>query len=271
MTDSDVERRLTAVLHQHAEEAMTQTDTVTELNKFHDSLDQRNQGPRRGRAGIAAAALGAAAVVAGAVWFGFGQDGAPTPVDPAAPVASPSASASSAEPEPEVPAAPQTPGSTVEGFEGVTFPMRFVVPKGFSDPSMENGTRGYSIKGTSGAAAAFLIGTFNQVPTPDLPADLAAHIRQTRDELTVSNVATTDVGGRAAQSFTLTQKPGTAAFDLFCVKAGACYKLLEEKPMDVTTVRTGQGLVLFWVVYAPNDRARVQEPMQTWLASVRWE
>lgn len=267
MTDSDVERRLTAVLHQHAEEAMTQTDTVTELNKFHDRLEQGNRGPRRGRAAIAAAALGAAAVVAGAVWFGFGQGGTPAPVDPAAPVASPSPSSA----EPEVPEAPQTPGSTVEGFEGITFPMTFVVPKGFSDPTTENGTRGYSIKGTSGAAAAFLISTFTQVPTPDLPADLAAHIRRTRDELTVSNVATTEVGGRPAQTFTLTQKPGTAAFDLFCVNAGGCYKLLEEKPMDMTAVRTGQGLVLFWVEYAPKDRAKVQEPMQTWLASVRWE
>jgi len=41
--------------------------------------------------------------------------------------------------------------------------------------------------------------------------------------------------------------------------------------MDVTVVRTGQGLVLFWLEHDPKDRARVQEPMQTWLSSVRWE
>lgn len=267
MTDSDVERRLTAVLHRHAEEAMTQTDTVTELNKFNNRVGQGNCGPGRGRAGIAAAALGAAAVVASAVWFGFGQEGTPAPVDPAPPVASPSPSLA----EPEVPETPQTPGSTVKGFEGVTFPMTFVVPKGFSNPWMENGTRGYSVKGTTGSAGAFLISTFTQVPTTDLPADLATHIRQTRDELKVSNVATTELGDRPAQTFTLTQKPGTLASDLFCVKAGACYKLLESKPMDVVAVRTGRGLVLFWVEYAPYDRESVQQPMQAWLDSVRWE
>lgn len=266
MTDSAVEQRLSAALHQHAEEAMSQTDTVTELTKLHDRLNRGDRGPRRGRSGAGIAAASLAAAVAAAVWFGSGQGGTP-PVDPAPPVASPSPSSA----EPEVSEAPQTPGETVRGFEGITFPMRFVVPKGFSDPSTENGTRGYSIKGTTAAAAAFLIGTFTDVPTSDLPADLAAHIRQTRDELTVSNVATSEVGGRPAQTFTLTQKPGTAASDLFCVRAGACYKLLEDKPMDVTAVRTGQGLVVFWVEYAPKDRARIQGPMQTWLGSVRWE
>ena len=113
--------------------------------------------------------------------------------------------------------------------------------------------------------------TLAQTPTCDLPDDLAAHIRQTRDELMVSNISTTEVGGRPAQTFTLAQKPDTSPYDLFCVKAGSCYKLLEDKPMDVTVVRTGQGLVLFWLEHDPKDRARVQEPMQTWLSSVRWE
>jgi hypothetical protein len=268
MTASDVERRLAALLHQHAEEAMNRTDTVTELNRFQDRDERRDRGRSRRRATTAAAAVGAAAVSVTALWFTLGQDESRAPVDSAPPAASPSRSSST----PEVPEAPQTPGSTVKGFENVTsFPMTFVVPKGFSDPSSENGTRGYTIKGTSGAVAALLVDTLADTPRSDLPPDLAAHIRTTRDELIVSDVRTTEVGGRSAQAFTLAQKPGTSPYDLLCARGGSCYKLLDDKPMDVTAVRTARGLVLFWVEYAPKDRARVQEPMDTWLSSVRWE
>ena len=73
MTNSDVERRLTELLHQHAEEAITRTDTATELNKFQDRVDQDNQGRNRRKAGTAAAALSAAAVAIGALWFSFSR------------------------------------------------------------------------------------------------------------------------------------------------------------------------------------------------------
>jgi hypothetical protein len=265
MTASDVERRLAAVLHQHAEDEMNRTDTLAELDRFHDRVDQASPSQGRRRAGIAAAALTAAAVGAGVLWIGFGQGGTPSPVDPAPPAMSPSPSSTAS-------GAPQAPGSTVEGFEGVeSFPMTFVVPRGFSDPSRDTGTRLYSIEGTSGGAGAFLVSTLAGVETSDLPDDLASHIRETRDELVVSNVGTTEVGGRPAQTFALAQKPGTAPYDLFCVRGGSCFKLLEDKPMDVTVVRTGRGLVLFWVEYLPKDQESVQGPMQTWLSSVRWE
>lgn len=267
MTTSEVERRLTAVLHQHAEEAMNQTDTISELSKLHERVDHSNRGRSRHRAATAAA-LSAAAVAVAALWFGLAQDDSPAPVNPVPPAASPSPSSSVS----EAPEAPQTPGSTVTGFEGVeSFPMTYVVPNGFSDPSTESGTRGYSIEDTSGGAAAFLVSTLTDAPTSDLPDDVAAHIRATRDELMVSNVSTTEVGGRPAQSFTLAQRPGTAPDNLFCVRTGSCYKLLEDKPMDVTAVRTERGLVLFWVEYEPQDRARVQGPMQAWFSSVRWK
>jgi hypothetical protein len=271
MTASNVEGRLTAVLHQHAEEAMNRTDTATELNRFNARVAQDERARRRRRAGIAAAALSGAAVVVGVLWFSFGDGQSPAPADPASPASSSSAPSAAPEATKE-PEAPQTPGSTVDGFEGVeSYPMTFVVPRGFSDPTREGGTRGYYIKGTSGGVKALLVSTLAQTATHDLPDDLAAHVRHTRDELIVSNVATSEVGGRPAQTFTLAQKPGRSPYDLICARAGSCYKLLENKPMDVTVVRTGRGLVLFWVEYAPEDRARVQESMQTWLASVRWE
>ncbi|GAA1931404.1 hypothetical protein [Nocardioides marmoribigeumensis] len=264
MTASDVERRLAAVLHQHAEDAMNRTDTLAELDRFHDRVDQDSPSQGRRRAGIAAAALTAAAVGAGVLWIGLGQGGTPSPVDPAPPAASPPPSSTES-------GAPQAPGSTVEGFEGVEFPLTFVVPRGFSVASRDTGTRLYSIEGTSGGAGAFLISTLAGAKTSDLPEDLAAHLRETRDDLVVSGVGTTEVGGRPAQTFALAQKPGTAPSDLFCVRAGSCFKLLQDKPMDVTAVRIGRGLVLFWVEYLPTDQAKVQGPMQAWLSSVRWE
>lgn len=244
---------------------MNQTDTATELSKFNGGVEQSNRGRRVRTAGVAAA-VSVAAVAVGALWLSLGQGESPTP-DPAPPAAPPSSSSSAS----VAPEASQTPGSTVKGFQDVeSFPMTYVVPDGFSDPSTESGTRGYSIKGTSGGTAAFLISTFAGAPTSELPQDLAAHIRRTRDDLIVSNISTTEVGGGPAQAFTLAQKPGTTPYDLFCVRAGSCYKLLEDKPMDVVAVRTADELVLFWVEYAPKDRAAVQAPMQAWLSSVDW-
>ena len=115
--------------------------------------------------------------------------------------------------------------------------MRFVVPEGFSEASEGGGTRFYEIDGSSGAAGTFVVSTVGDVRAAELPADLAAHIRETRNDLVVSDVRATEVGGRAAQAFTLTQKPGTAASDLWCARAGSCCKLLEDKPMGLTRRR----------------------------------
>jgi hypothetical protein len=261
MTAADFARRLTPVLHQHAEDAMNRTDTLAELDKFQARVDLDSHRRTRRRAGAAAAALTAAAVGVGALWFGLGQSDAPSPTEPAPPATSPEMSDS-----------PQAPGSTVEGFEGYeSFPMTYVVPRTFVEPSRETGTRAYAVKGTSGDAAAFLVTRFGQVTRSDLPDDLAAHLRRTRDDEIVSNVGSTPVGGRPAQTFTLAQKRGIAPTDLFCVRGGSCFKLLQDKPMDVTVVRTDRNLVLFWVEYLPADRAKVQDPMKDWLSSVRWQ
>jgi hypothetical protein len=271
VTTSDIERQLTSLFHQHAEEAMNTTDTTTELHTFHARVDQDTRGRHRQRMLMATAAAAAVVVGIGAIWLGSQQSDSQPPTA-TSPSESPLSSPSSTPGEPSAAETPQTPGSVVHGFDGAEgFPMRFVVPEGFSDPSAEGGTRGYAISGTSGAVGAFVISTVTDDRATDLPADLAAHIREGRDDLLVSNVRATEVGGRTAQSFTLTQKPGTAASDLWCARAGSCYKLLEEKPMDITVVRTRSGMVLFEVEYLPRDRTTVQGPVQEWLDSVRWE
>lgn len=270
MTTSDIERRLTTLLHQHAEEAMNQTDTMTKLTTLHGRMEQDVRSRRRRRGLLAAAAASVVAVGIGGTWLGLQQPDsqAPATSTPSSTPTSPS-SPPSASPEPE---APQTPGSVVRGLDGLKgFPMRFVVPKGFVEAGEGGGSRGYTIRGTTGAAGVFVVSALTGARPSDLPSDLAAHIRESRDDLLVSDVRATEVGGRAAQAFTLTQKPGTAASDLWCARAGSCYKLLEEKPMDITVVRTPTGLVLFEAEYLPRDRTKVQGAVQKWLDSVRWE
>jgi hypothetical protein len=80
-----VERDLVAVLHRHAEDAMNDTDTQTELSTFRDSVagDEHRRSTRRRVAIAAAAALGAAAVTAFALW-GPDRDAKPEPA-PAVP------------------------------------------------------------------------------------------------------------------------------------------------------------------------------------------
>ena len=270
MTSTEIERQLTTILHQHAEEAMTQTDTTTELNTFHARVDQDARGPRRRRGLVAAAAVSAAVIgIGAAVWVDADRADSPGPATSPPSSSPPSSPSASVEPEPE---APQTPGSVVRGFDGLeNFPMRFIVPRGFVEASEGGGTRGYTIRGTTAAAGAFVVNALAGTRAANLPPDLAEHVRDARDDLVVSNVRATEVGGREAQAFTLTQEPGTASSDLWCARAGSCYKLLEEKPMDMTFVRTANGLVLFEVEYLPRDRTKVQTPAQDWLDSVRWE
>jgi hypothetical protein len=80
MTTSEIERLLTATLHAHAEDAMTRTDTQTQLETLH-----RDAASRHPRAGSAAVGLvAAAAVVAAAVWWQGTRDD--TVIEPAPPV-----------------------------------------------------------------------------------------------------------------------------------------------------------------------------------------
>jgi hypothetical protein len=71
VSTQNVERDLVALLHRHAEDAMNDTDTQTELQSFRDAAggptDARPRVPRWLAIG-AAAALGAAAIVAVALW-----------------------------------------------------------------------------------------------------------------------------------------------------------------------------------------------------------
>lgn len=62
MTTSELEHRLTAVLHQHAEEAMSRTDTEGRLQNL--LVDGKRGARRRRRAWAAAAVVAAAAVLA---------------------------------------------------------------------------------------------------------------------------------------------------------------------------------------------------------------
>jgi hypothetical protein len=164
-----------------------------------------------------------------------------------------------------------TPGSTIEGFVRVEdFPIRFVVPKGFTVGGEGGGTRAYFIKGTTSGGGVLLLKSFGGIPAAKLPADLAALVRKHRDDIIVSNVRTTEVGGRPAEAFTLKQKPGTAPWDLWCAKAGTCFKLLDNKPMEMAVVRHPQGVVLFSVEYLPEERVTVRRAWKEWLAGVEW-
>lgn len=74
MSSLDVERRLTEVLHRHAEDAMSRTDTQHELREF---LAREQHEPSRSRTGRRALAvlgggLAAAAVAAAVLWGGGG-------------------------------------------------------------------------------------------------------------------------------------------------------------------------------------------------------
>jgi hypothetical protein len=81
MSTHDVERELTALLHRHAEDAMTDTNTSSELDKFQRSAGGPAHPDRRRRIAIGAAIVGAAAVTAVTIWAA-GQDSDRSQPDP---------------------------------------------------------------------------------------------------------------------------------------------------------------------------------------------
>lgn len=68
MNAREIERALTAVLHQDAEDAMKSTNTQQELQRFEADIEDRSARSRRGWAVGGIAAAGVAAVVGFALW-----------------------------------------------------------------------------------------------------------------------------------------------------------------------------------------------------------
>lgn len=92
-------------------------------------------------------------------------------------------------------------------------------------------------------------------PEADVPADVAAFLREQRGSLSVSDERSVTQSGLPAQRFRLAMKDGRAPTDLWQVRAGSRYKPLEDEPMEVVAVRSSQGLVLLWTEWQPEDEA----------------
>jgi hypothetical protein len=73
MSTRNVERELTTLLHRHAEDAMNDTDTQAEQNRFYDVIDAEPSTDRRSLAMVGAVA--AAGVAAAVVWSLGGSEG----------------------------------------------------------------------------------------------------------------------------------------------------------------------------------------------------
>jgi hypothetical protein len=82
MTTPDLEHVLADTLHRHAEEAMINTDTRTQHERFEERLAE--EAPRRRRHAIGGALVAAAAVTAAAVWAAD-LDGSGSDSDPVGP------------------------------------------------------------------------------------------------------------------------------------------------------------------------------------------
>jgi hypothetical protein len=83
MSTQHVERDLVALLHRHAEEAMNDTDTQTELQTFRDTVEgHENPSRTRRRVAIAAAAAVAAAAATAVALWGPGPAEQPEPAPP---------------------------------------------------------------------------------------------------------------------------------------------------------------------------------------------
>jgi hypothetical protein len=83
MSTRNVERELTTLLHRHAEDAMNDTDTQAEQNRFYDVIDAEPSTDRRSLAVVGAVA--AAGVAAAVVWSLGGSEsgtGLPPADDP---------------------------------------------------------------------------------------------------------------------------------------------------------------------------------------------
>lgn len=119
----------------------------------------------------------------------------------------------------------------------------------------EAGTLSYTTADGVKVIAVHPLDSLADIPEGDVPADVAAFLRDKRGALSISDERAVTQSGLPAQRFRLAVKEGRPSTDLWGVRAGSKFKPLEIEPMEVVMVRSSQGLVLLWTEWQAADEA----------------
>lgn len=125
-----------------------------------------------------------------------------------------------------------------------------------SDPAWVTGEAEAGAVSYHDAAGSLVISihavhTVAGVPHDEVPADVAAFLREQRPGLAITQVRSVVHSGRPAQRFRVAMRPGHRPSDLWSVGASG-FKRLDSSPMEVVSVRSSRGLLWLWTEFAPQ-------------------
>jgi hypothetical protein len=152
-------------------------------------------------------------------------------------------------------AAPAAP-AVVKGLPSLPdYPLEVTPDPSWVAGATEAGALSYSTSDGVKVISVHPLDSLADTPEADVPADVAAFLRDKRAALSISDERAVTQSGLPAQRFRLAIREGRAATDLWDVRAGSRYKPLEDEPMEVVMVRSSQGLVLLWTEWQPAREA----------------
>jgi hypothetical protein len=153
-------------------------------------------------------------------------------------------------------ASPAAAPAVVKGLPSLPdYPVEVTPDPSWVAGATEAGVLSYSTADGVKVISVHPLDTLANTPEADVPADVAAFLRDKRGALSISDERAVTQSGRPAQRFRLAMKEGRAPTDLWDVRAGTRYKPLQDEPMEVVMVRSSQGLVLLWTEWQPARQA----------------
>lgn len=165
---------------------------------------------------------------------------------------------------------PQSSESVLTGLRDLPdYPIRLTMPAGMFEVDEDAGSRAFRpLSKPAGGVVVTALRSVNGTAATALPADVTT-LLSTRADVVVSDKGTTTVGGRPAQSFTLTVAPGAQPRDLWCpVSEPLCFKLDTRLTAEVLVVPSSAGPLWISVEHDESSRTEVQRLAEQLISSI---
>ncbi len=99
--------------------------------------------------------------------------------------------------------------------------------------------------------------------------DWSDFLRESRDDVVVTDGPPATVDGRPAESFRMAMAPRAQPSDLWCPVGGSCFKPLQDKPMQVLVVESSQGPLWLGAEFLPEDEELAWPRSANWWRACR--
>lgn len=149
------------------------------------------------------------------------------------------------------------------------FPLTIDVPRSLTEVDEGAGTRAFVLGDTSVGLGVQALASVDERAADDLPGDISGFLRESREDVVVTDGPSATVDGRPAESFRIEMAPGAQPSDLWCPVGGACFKPLPDKPIEVLVVESSRGPLWIGMEFLPQDEELAQAAFEELVGGLR--